>query len=34
MLNIRSNFLLLIKITSNNAFDSMLQQQTLHTGKL
>ena len=34
MLNIHSNFLLLIKITPNNAFDSMFQQQTLHIHNL
>ena len=34
MLNIHSNFLLSIKITPINAFDSMFQQQTLHIGKL
>ena len=34
MLNMHSNFVLLIKITPNNAFDSMFQQQTLHIGEL
>ena len=34
MLNIHSNFLLLIKITPNKVFDSKFQQQTLHIGKL
>ena len=33
MLNIHSSFLLLIKITPNNAFDSMFQQQ-LHIDNL
>ena len=34
MLNIHSSFLLLIKITPNNAFDSMFHQQTLHIDNL
>ena len=34
MPHIHSNFLLLIKITPNNAFDSMFHQQTLHIDNL
>ena len=34
MSHIHSNFLFLIKITSNKTFDSMFHQQTLHIDNL